>query len=224
MTKLIDRRLQAVYNQIDCKKVVDVGCDHGKLVAQLFLDKKINKAILTDISVQSLDKAKKLMSQYEFNNKCEFIVGDGLCILNNDFSDYQCIIAGMGGEQIIKILSNPSRKDNITNFVLQPMKNSKKLRQWLVDNDYKIIVDKMTKQNKMYYDIIKVCRGKDKLTYPQLVFGKTNLSDVNNDFLMYLKNLKSKFAKIVNNPKCQDNNVKQYYMLICKVLQNLKEE
>ena len=71
MTKLIDRRLQAVYNQIDCKKVVDVGCDHGKLVAQLFLDKKIDKAILTDISVQSLDKAKKLMSQYEFNNKCE---------------------------------------------------------------------------------------------------------------------------------------------------------
>ena len=48
MTNLLDNRLRQIYDLVD-KDVVDVGTDHGKLVAQLLLDKKITRAVCTDI-------------------------------------------------------------------------------------------------------------------------------------------------------------------------------
>ncbi len=222
MTNLLDNRLRQIYDLVD-KDVVDVGTDHGKLVAQLLLDKKITRAVCTDISQASLSKAQKLLKEHNLQDKCQFFVGDGLKVLTQDYSRFQCVIAGMGGVQIIKILSQ-DRVDNIQQFILQPMKNTILLREWLTNNGYKIDTDIMTRQGKIYYNVLKVSLGEQTLTQQQLLFGKTNLEKPSTCFIDYMLEEQSKFASIVNNPDCKDDNVKNYYDIVCQVLQKIKGE
>ncbi len=220
MTNLLDNRLKCIYDMVD-KNIVDVGTDHGKLVAQLLLDKKISKAICTDISQSSLQKAKTLIKEQNLQDSCEFFVGDGLTVLKQDYSDYMAVIAGMGGMQIIKILS-ASRQDNITNFVLQPMKNVILLRQWLTNNGYKIDADVMTKQGNMFYNILKVSAGQQQLTNLELLFGITNLQQANKYFVEYITQEEQKFCAIVSNKSCNDDRVKDYYKAVSQVLSQIK--
>lgn len=221
MNNMLDDRLQTIYDLVDKKYVVDVGTDHGKLAIQLLRDNKINQATLTDISKFSLSKAENLAKLNKITN-CEFLVGDGLTVLKGDYKDYLCVIAGMGGGQIIKILSSPLRQDSISDFILQPQKNTIQLREWLVNNNYKIVVDKMTKQDKIYYNVLRVCKGSDKLTQQELLFGRTNLTNPTDIFVEYLNVEKQKFELIVNNPQCKDLKAKEYYEQVCEVIKNLE--
>ena len=220
MTNLLDNRLRQIYSLVD-KDIIDIGTDHGKLVAQLLLDKKISKAVCTDISRPSLSKAQKLLEEYNLDSNCEFLVGDGLKVLTHSYGEYQCVIAGMGGMQIIKILSQ-DRVDNIKQFILQPMKNTILLRDWLTNNGYKIDTDIMIRQGKIYYNVLKVSVGEQSLTQQQLLFGKTNLEKPSQCFIDYMTDEESKFSNIVNNPDCKDEKVKQYYDMVCQVLQQIK--
>ena len=63
------------------KRVADVGCDHGKVLAELAKN-KAEFLIATDISEPSVKKAEQLLTQLNFKN-FSVRVGDGCQTLTN---------------------------------------------------------------------------------------------------------------------------------------------
>ena len=63
------------------------------------------------------------MHKLNFADKATFIISDGFDNMQNINDNYQAIIAGMGGEEIIKILSKNESNKNINSFILQSQSN-----------------------------------------------------------------------------------------------------
>lgn len=69
----------------------------------------------------------------------------------------EAMIAGMGGEEIVKILSAAAQKPE--RLVLQPMKNAPALRKYLVSAGYRIAED-VTFRDGKFYDVVVAERGR----------------------------------------------------------------
>ncbi|MDR0850511.1 MAG: class I SAM-dependent methyltransferase [Christensenellaceae bacterium] len=203
----LDKRLNRVYEvvlSVDPKMVVDIGCDHGKLGAKC-AGKGI-KTILTDISIKSLGKAERLFESLKLDGT--FMCTDGLEGI--DFTDALVVIAGMGGEEIIKILSSSHPKQ----LVLCPHHNVIELREFLVEGAYRIVTDIMVLERGIFYSIIFAEFGQDKLSDKELIFGRDNLKRDNPDFEKFVLREYEKFEKIVKNTKISDTKVLKYVTML----------
>lgn len=176
------------------KLVIDVGTDHGYLMQNLLTSKKVEQVIATDISMQSLEKAKLLAKKYNLENQTKFVVADGL---NNPMlnvkADY-VVIAGMGGNEIVKILNNVQNIALYTNFILQPMQDVETLREYLLNNNFTIESDETVLDRNKFYSVMHVKVAKKSKIYKpcDIWFGKTDLVNKGEDFKMYLSYLKTK--------------------------------
>ncbi|MDE6557986.1 MAG: class I SAM-dependent methyltransferase, partial [Clostridia bacterium] len=130
----------------DCDSFADVGCDHGYCTEYALKSGKCNRAVIADISAKCLKKAETLLVSFIKSGRCTSVCCDGLAGISEDIDEV--LIAGMGGEEIIKILSEgfiPKK------FILQPMKNAPKLRKFLLDNGCKITADDSFKDDTYYF-------------------------------------------------------------------------
>ncbi len=154
----------------------DIGCDHGYMTQYMLRNGLCERAYISDISAGSLKKAETLLSEYVAAGRCIPVVADGL-----DGIPEPCdlvLIAGMGGEEIVEILK---RRPLPPRFVLQPMKNSEKLRRYLVAQGAKIERDYTFSEGtarKKYYDLILGrAEGGDSYTDLEFRYGRDNLGD-----------------------------------------------
>lgn len=174
------------------KSFIDVGCDHGFVSMALSNSKKTKIIYLNDISDKCLNKAKENIKKFGNEKKCIFDHGFGL----DHFAGKKvetCLIAGMGGEEIVKILENKPKNLKITNLCLQPATKMIYLKRWLNQNNYKIVKDEFFEDKGVFYNIFKVKRGKQKVNELQLVFGEENLKNPSKIFVNYVNcNLQKK--------------------------------
>lgn len=212
----VGARLKAITSLVTMSTVIDVGADHGKAAAELLVSNVANKAYFTDISSKSLEKSQKLVNELGLNDRAEFVVCDGLKKFDN-VEPCDVIIAGMGGEEIIKILSESKINDKVNAFILQPQKNVQKVRTYLVNSGYKIVKDFVVKDDKQFYFVIKAVRGEDKLTELELYFGRTNIEERPKDFLEYLDMQRKLFDDVVKNAKSVSSEKMRYYELLQKI-------
>ncbi len=180
---IITSRLQKIVNFIEpCNTLFDVGCDHG-YVSKLALESGLcRRVVLSDISKPSLLKAEKLLSDY-FPNNAESVVCDGL----PNFSQIeQAVICGMGGEVIVKILAESKVLPH--KLVLQPMKNTKKVREILFKLGYGIKADLVYRCEGKFYDFVVAEKGLKVREYEdnELEYGRDNLLG-KGDFMLYLE-------------------------------------
>lgn len=98
----------------------------------------------------------------------------------------QVIIAGMGGQEIIKILSSTEAK-NYNNFILQPQKNIVELRIFLGQNNFEISSDELVREGKQYYFVLKVNRTNKEIpiTTMQQYFGNPSNKETLKSYLTY---------------------------------------
>lgn len=181
----LGERLESIVDLCPTTKIIaDIGCDHGYVSCELVLENKAQRVIATEKSAQCLNKAVSLADSINIMPFISFREGDGFdAITKYDKIDF-CVIAGMGGIEIIKILQKKPSK--LWDFVLQPMSDAILLRQFLVSNGFKIVVDKLVKENGKYYTVIKVTKGRCKLADLEIYFGKTNFTDNYEVFYEYL--------------------------------------
>ena len=169
-------RLKTIISHLDkCSTFADVGCDHGYVAEAMLSEGKCDFAYVTDVSAVCLKKAENLLTKTQ-KGKFEPIVTDGL---KNVPKVDQVLIAGMGGELICDILHGadflPER------LVLQPMKNSDKVRNCVIKLGYKLIKDYTFKDVK-YYDLIVCVKGHDEYNDDELEFGRDNLKEKGDAF------------------------------------------
>lgn len=159
----------------------DVGCDHGYCSEYMLSNGLCEDVIISDVSRGSLKKAETLLSRYVKEGKCRSNLGDGLRGIPKETE--LVLIAGMGGMEIVSILKEGFLPKN---FVFQPMKNTKELRQFLLANGAGIERD-FTFFDEKYYDVLCGTRKGDTIYSPlEYEFGRENLRERSADFLAFL--------------------------------------
>lgn len=154
----LDKRLSAIAKLIDaCGTVADIGCDHGKLSVWLLQNSVAAYVFAVDISRPSLQKTADLAALCGVSERLTALCGDGLTVLPQKVDI--AVIAGVGGKKIVEILSDPRRNDGTRDFVLQPMRNTKELLEWL-DGKYEITAN-LSVEDRKKYDIIKCSKMKE---------------------------------------------------------------
>ena len=101
----LSRRMRAVASMVTAGNVLcDVGTDHGYVPISLVQDKIIPKAIDVDINKGPLDRANEHIVACNLTEQITTRLSDGLEAIDEGEVD-SIIIAGMGGELVIHILT-----------------------------------------------------------------------------------------------------------------------
>lgn len=197
----LSKRLIKIANIVSGDVICDVGCDHGKLSYYLLKNNICKFAYVSDISKPSLDKADKLLSSENMAFKSIHCDGlQGFTGINID----ECIIAGMGGDEIIKIISNSPIE--INSFILSPQHNILEVKEFILSNNFEIVYDRIIKDGHKFYSIFKCVKGKStKYPVENMYFGKDYNLDELNDLKEYLISEKNK----VNNLLTKVNDGKK---------------
>ena len=167
------------------KTFADVGCDHGYCTEYMLSEGKCERAIFSDVSKGSLQKAQLLLASYVEDGRAVGVLGDGFFGVPNTVGEV--LIAGMGGSEILSILTDKKHGFLPKTFVFQPMLNADKLRRWLLENGAYITRD-FTFKDVKYYDVIcgrRLQEGEEKQSYTELEieFGKENLASFPSAFV-----------------------------------------
>lgn len=163
----LDKRLREVLNLVDnVDTLADIGCDHGKLIVNAVLSGKIKNGIAIDISEASLKKAILLAKEFKVDDKIQFFCGNGFEPIEERVN--VAVIAGMGGNEIIKILSE---KDIADKYILLPHQDIEVLREFLKVNNFYAESDFVIKE-KIYYQIIAVKKGISDYGKKEIYLGK----------------------------------------------------
>lgn len=164
----------------------DVGCDHGYCSEYMLKNGLCEFAFLSDISKGSLEKATSLLKEFVQKGKAKGVLGDGFFGVPKDTKEV--LIAGMGGEEIVAILSNERYGFMPELFLFQPMLNPDKLRAYILENGGFIERDYTFLADGKFYDVIvgrKREAGEEKQSYNawEIEFGRDNLIERGEAFL-----------------------------------------
>lgn len=217
------KRIQTLCGLLEKTDVfADVGCDHGYCTQYALQNGLCNHAIFSDISAGSLDKAKKLLAEFVSEGKATAVLGGGFYGVDKEVG--QVLIAGMGGCEIIGILSDKKYGFMPKRFIFQPMQNADKLRRYILENGGYIEKD-FTFEDGKFYDVIVGGRGKspDKYTEEEYEFGKDNLKDKGTAFVKRVKKQLLQIDEVLKTPDLSDES-KQELLLRKKRLQGALED
>ena len=155
-----------------CRVFADVGCDHGYCAQYMLENNLCERAVISDISFKSLSKATTLLKDYIAAGRLTAVCCDGLGEVRG--ADL-VLIAGMGGEEIVKILKEGYIPPS---FVFQPMKNAELLREYLLASGCAIDEDDVFRDGKYYFIISgRACGGTAAYTPAELLFGRDSLKN-----------------------------------------------
>lgn len=128
---------------------IDVGCDHGYAVEYVVKHRLAKQVTACDISAPSLEKAKRRLGE---NSGVTFVCADGATAADG----YETVlVGGMGGLEILSICAGCSPRV----FILSPQSHVCDVRKYLLERDYDIVYDRVIKDGKKFYDILKATRG-----------------------------------------------------------------
>ena len=168
----LDERLTLIASLVDCGKVADVGCDHGKLAYYLVSTDRASSVIATDVSAPSLQKAKELALENGVMDVMNTRLGDGLEPLVSREVD-TVVIAGLGGDVISGILEKAREdKKEFAHFILSPNTHAEKVRAEVARCGHKIVFDDMLVVAGKTYTVIKTEEGEEALDANQIRYGK----------------------------------------------------
>lgn len=165
-------RLQLLADMVPAGcRLADVGTDHGYLPVWLLQRGRIRGAIAADIGAEPLAHARRTAEEYGVGD-IDFRLCDGLSGIAAEEVD-TVVIAGMGGETIMAILSGaPWTKDGAHTLLLQPMTKAAELRHWLTVNGYRFTDERLVWDKNYLYPVLKVTGGESqKLTELQALTG-----------------------------------------------------
>lgn len=151
-------RLQALADLVPRgAALADVGTDHGYLPVYLLQKGVIARAIASDIGAEPLDHARRTAEEYGVT-ALELRLCDGLAGISPQEAD-TVVIAGMGGESIIAILSAAPWTKEGCRLILQPMTRQELLRRWLSENGYRFTSEHLVEDKGTVYPILCVTGG-----------------------------------------------------------------
>jgi tRNA (adenine22-N1)-methyltransferase len=154
--KHLSARLACVASLVPAgARVADIGSDHAYLPAALVLDGKIDFAIAGEVVKGPYENAVHEIKDHQLEGKVIPRLADGLAAIEPADKVDTITIAGMGGSLIASILEKDKNKlTGIKRLVLQPNVGESQLREWLMNNHYQIMNEKIIEEDNHIYEII----------------------------------------------------------------------
>ena len=158
--------------------IIDVGTDHAYLPIYLVGQHISSRALACDINRGPIESAERNIAAAHLTKKIDTLCTDGLHGAENFDAD-DILIFGMGGELIIRILSEaPWIKNANIGLVLQPMTRAHLLRRWLLENGFEIVGETITLEDRYYQTIAaRYCGNVEEYTEEELLLGRLNIQN-----------------------------------------------
>ena len=158
-------------------RLADIGSDHGYLPVALLRRGLIAAAVAGEVAATPFQAAERTVRENGLEQHVSVRLADGLAAITAADAITAISVCGMGGETIRNILD--SGKAHLTGqerLILQPNGGEQPLRQWLMDNGYRILVEELLRENRFYYEII-VAERAEPVAYSaeELYFGPLQL-------------------------------------------------
>ena len=159
-------RLRTVADMVSGLTVADIGTDHGKLLIYLLQNGKITHGIGSDVAKGPAESCRKNAALFGAADNLEVRVGDGLKTLAPNEAE-TIVIAGMGGELILKILEDSLKiAQRARELILQPMTNIPRLLAGLPKIGFRVQSAQLCKEKDKLYRVFKVVKGTERELKP----------------------------------------------------------
>ena len=155
--------------------LADIGTDHGYLPVWLMQQGRIASAIAADIGPEPLAHARRTAAEY--GAALDLRLCDGLRGIAAHEAD-TVVMAGMGGETIIQILTDsPWPRTSGCTLLLQPQSRAEALRRFLAEHGYAIAREALVRDRGFLYPVIEAGAGEMHLTLGRQWAGADLLYD-----------------------------------------------
>lgn len=158
-------------------RLADIGSDHAYLPVALLRRGAIAMAVAGEVALTPFRAAERTVGENGLEQQISVRLANGLAAIEPEDGITAISLCGMGGETIRDILdSGKARLSGQERLILQPNGGEQPLRQWLMENDYRILCEELLRESRFYYEIIVAERaGPVTYTAEQLYFGPLQL-------------------------------------------------
>lgn len=198
-SKIISKRLKKIADFVpNGSRLLDVGSDHAYLPIFLLQENKIQQAIAGEVAIGPFHSAVKNVENYGLSDRIQVRLADGLAAFSEEDGIDVITIAGMGGRLIREILSKEKEKlSSMKRIILQPNNRENELREWLSQNNFKIVAEDILEEMGKYYEMMVVEIGEKPLNNQEISFGPFLLEEKSAVFIDKWKKEIDKLEKAV---------------------------
>ena len=194
---MFSKRIKAVASFIPpAKLIADVGCDHGYLIIEAFLNQNITYAVAIDNKQQPLFSAIRNISSYPFYGQVRFSLSDGLDDLKEEVE--AIILSGIGGINAFEIIQRDLEKVKNARLIIQANRNIYDLRKGLAQLKFSITKEQIIKDGRYFYEILEFSLTDyyPYYTKTELEYGPLLIKERSPVFMEKLKKELSRYQKI----------------------------
>jgi tRNA (adenine22-N1)-methyltransferase len=203
-TEKLSARLQAVADFIPKGfKLADIGSDHAYLPCYVVKKGIVPFAIAGEVVEGPFQSALRQVREEELSEQISARKGNGLEVINPNEVD--CItIAGMGGALISSILESGKEKLlNVNRLILQPNISAISIREWLMENGWELVGEKILEEDGKIYEVLVAERGNPNQPYKNLhkglLLGPFLLEEKNAVFIKKWQEEKKNWERILTS-------------------------
>jgi len=166
-------------------RLADIGSDHGYLPVALMRRGAISIAIAGEVASTPYRSAVRTVRESGLEGRISVRLANGLAAIEAQDAITAITVCGMGGETIRDILeAGKARLSGQERLVLQPNGGERPLRQWLMQQGYRIVAEEVLRENRFDYEIIVAERSGPVFYSPrELYFGPLQLQTRSAAFL-----------------------------------------
>jgi tRNA (adenine22-N1)-methyltransferase len=167
-------------------RLADIGSDHAYLPVALMHRGVIVAAVAGEVALTPFYSAERTVRENGLEQRITVRQANGLAAIEAEDGITAISLCGMGGETIRDILdSGKALLSGRERLILQPNGGEQPLRQWLMDNGYRILAEEVLRENRFDYEII-VAERSGPVTYSaeELYFGPQQMQARSPAFLL----------------------------------------
>ena len=224
--KKLSDRLRTVASFVkENTMLADIGSDHAYLPCFLVHEGVISKAIAGEVVKGPFESAQKQVISEGLQDNIEVRFGNGLEVISDEDNVQTITIAGMGGPLIASILESGKEKlSNVETLILQPNVHAKAIREWAIQEHWKINQEVILEEHDKIYEILVLVKGQMKLSEKELLVGPILSKDKLPVYLKKWTNEVNEWQRMVDPLiKLQGTEVQQKKQLLENKIALVKE-
>jgi len=192
----LSKRLQTVADLCQpASRLIDIGTDHGMLPIYVLLSEKVSKAVAIDRSENALFQAARNKERYDLEENLELRLSNGLQKCSIEEGDI-LTISGMGGTNIIDILSTSTSLQGLKQCVVQPQTEWTELRRFFCENGWKIDQESFLQSKGHNYLTISYVPEEETLTEKEMYIGKNLPKERSSAWLRWVHSEERRFSEL----------------------------
>ena len=167
----LSKRLKIIHDMVPKSVVADIGSDHGKLMIALVQSDTVQKGFAVENKEGPFERLRSNLIKYHVDDKITPLFSDGIKDITRDVNTI--VIAGMGGQTIVKILkAHPEKMVRVQTIIIDAHTAVPFARKEICQMGFAIADEKIVKEDDIFYEIIKFVKAdKAIISDEDLEFG-----------------------------------------------------